>query len=76
MGLEGSDDVVEYLVAQEVMKDEVTLPEEKVKRIDAVTVDDVLRVAQDIFTDAKLNLAVVGPHDTRMRKRLEKILSL
>ena len=76
MGLEGSDDVVEYLVSQEVMKDEVVLPEEKVKRIDAVTVDDVLRVAKDIFTDAKLNLAVVGPHDARMRARLEKILSL
>lgn len=75
MGLEGSDDVVEYLVAQEVLHDKVTLPEEKVKKIDAVTSDDVLRVARDIFRNEKLNLAVIGPHDAKTRKRLEKLLS-
>ncbi len=76
MGLEGSDDVVEYLVTQEVLRDKVTLPEEKVKKIDAVTVDDVLRVAKDIFVNEKLNLAIIGPHDAGMKKKLEKLLVL
>jgi predicted Zn-dependent peptidase len=76
MGLEGSDDVVEYLVAQEVLKGKVTLPEEKVRKIDAVTADDVLRVAQDIFRNEKLNLALIGPHDAKMRKKLEKLLTI
>ena len=76
MGLEGSYDVAEYLVAQEVLRDTVTLPEEKVAKIDAVTVDDVLRVAKDIFTNKKLNLAIIGPHDVKMKRKLEKLLVL
>lgn len=61
MGLEGSDDVVEYLVGQETIRGEITLPKEVAKRIDRVTADDVLRVARDIFVNKKLNLAVIGP---------------
>ena len=61
MGLEGSDDVVEYLVSQETIRGEITLPKEVAKRIDQVTADDVLRVAGDIFVNKKLNLAVIGP---------------
>lgn len=76
MGLEGSYDVVEYLVSQEVLKDAISLPEEKVRRIDAVTADDVLRVAKDIFTNKKLNLAIIGPHDVKKKVKLEKLLAL
>lgn len=76
MGLEGSDDVAEYLVAQEVLRGRISLPEEKVKKIDSVTAQDVLRIAKDIFRNDKLNLAVIGPHDGKMKKRLEKLLSL
>jgi predicted Zn-dependent peptidase len=30
--------------------------------IDKVTAADVLRVAQDIFRNEKLNMAIIGPH--------------
>lgn len=73
MGLEGSDDVVEYLVTQETIRGEIVLPKEKAKMIDRVTAEDVLRVAQGIFVNKKLNLAVVGPN--LKGKRLEKILT-
>ncbi len=72
MGLEGSDDVVEYLVTQETIRGEITLPKEKAKMIDKVTADDVLRVAKDIFVNKKLNLAVIGPKANK--KKLEKLL--
>ncbi len=72
MGLEGSDDVVEYLVTQETIRGEITLPKEKAKMIDRVTADDVLRVAKDIFVNKKLNLAVIGPEANK--KKLEKLL--
>lgn len=74
MGLEGSDDVIEYLVSQEVLREKVTLPQEKVRKIDAVTADDVLRVAKDIFRNEKLNLAIIGPHEKRAA--LQKLLAL
>ena len=76
MGLEGSDDVAEYLVTQEILRDEIVSPKEKVRMINRVTSDDVLRVAQDIFRDDRLNLAVVGPHDRRKKTPLEKLVKL
>lgn len=72
MGLEGSDDVVEYLVNQETVKGEIVLPKEKAKLVDRVTADDVLRVAADIFQNKNLNLAVIGPHVHQ--KELEKLV--
>lgn len=76
MGLEGSDSVVEFLVSQEATRDEIILPEERARRIDAVSVEDVLRVAQDIFVSKNLNLTVIGPHRETKRKKLEKMLSV
>ncbi|MFZ1626760.1 MAG: pitrilysin family protein [Candidatus Moraniibacteriota bacterium] len=72
MGLEGSDDVVEYLVNQETLKGKIVLPKEFAKAIDKVTADDLLRVAKTIFTNKRLNLAVVGPH--AHQKELEKLV--
>lgn len=72
LGLEGSDDVVEYLVGQEVLQNEIILPKDKVKAIDKVTAEDVLRVAKDIFQNKKLNLAVISP--SAKKARLEKLL--
>ncbi|MCW1888122.1 MAG: insulinase family protein [Candidatus Moranbacteria bacterium] len=74
LGLEGSDDVVEYLVAQEVLQDKIVLPKDKVKAIDRVTAEDVLRVAKMIFTDKRLNIAVIGPE--AKQTKLEKLLHL
>jgi predicted Zn-dependent peptidase len=76
MGLEGSDDVAEYLVTQEILRDEIVSPKEKIRMISRVTADDVLRVAQDIFRNDRLNLAVIGPHDSRKKASLEKLVKL
>jgi predicted Zn-dependent peptidase len=74
MSLESSDEVVSYLVDQELVKGEIKLPEEVFAKIDAVTAQDVLRVAQTIFSEKTLNLAVIGPH--KQTKKLEGLLKL
>ena len=74
MGLESSDEVVSYLVDQELIKGEIKLPEEVFAKIDAVTAEDVRRVAQTIFVEKTLNLAVIGPH--KAVKKLEGLLRL
>lgn len=74
MGFEGSDSVVEYLITQETLKGEITLPKERAKMIDRVTPQDVLRVAKDIFQNKKLNLAIIGPQ--AHAKRLTQLLNL
>ena len=48
--------------AQELLYDEVLTVDEVVERVDAVTTDDVVRVANRYLTQEKLSLAVVGPY--------------
>ncbi|QQS15588.1 MAG: insulinase family protein [Candidatus Moraniibacteriota bacterium] len=74
MHLESSDDIVGYLVDQEVLKGEIVLPEDRYAKIDSVTGEDVRRVAGMIFRPDRLNLAVIGPQ--KSAKKLEKILTL
>ncbi len=74
MSLEGSDEVVEYLVSQEILRGKIDMPHDKMKQVDAVTAKDVLRVAQDLFVNQKLNLVVIGPHTNKTR--LGKLLVL
>lgn len=74
LSLEGSDEVVEYLVGQEVLQQEIILPKDKIKEVDRVTAADVQRVAQHIFQDKKLNLAIIGPK--AKKEKLEKLLKL
>ncbi len=74
MHLESSDDIVGYLVDQEALKNEVVLPEERFAKIDAVSVQDIQRVARMIFRPERLNLAIIGPQ--KSAKKLEKMLSL
>jgi predicted Zn-dependent peptidase len=43
--------------------------DEVVERLDAVTAEDISRVAADLITEEKLNLAVVGPYRSERRFR-------
>lgn len=74
MNLEASDEVAMFFVDQEISKEKILTLEEKFVLIDKVTSIDVQRVAQDIFKNNKLNLAIIGPH--KKTKELEKILNL
>ncbi len=47
-------------------------PEEVFEQIDKVSIDDIKRVAGDIFRPEKLNLALIGPY--RMKSSFENIL--
>jgi len=74
MGFEASDEVAMFFVEQEVEKEKIMTLKNIFEKIDKVTTQDILRVANDVFRDVKLNLAVVGPH--KNEKELEKILHL
>ena len=49
------------MVEQEGMDGSIKSFEEIVAKIEAVTAEDIQSVAQELFTGAGLNLAVVGP---------------
>ncbi|HUO55989.1 MAG TPA: pitrilysin family protein [Candidatus Paceibacterota bacterium] len=62
--LETSDEVAEYAATSLINVGKIHSVEEIFKKIDAVTADDIQRVAHDLFKTEKLNLAVIGPHES------------
>lgn len=74
MGFEASDEVAMFYVDQEINKEKILNLKEIFARIDAVTAEDILRVAKDVFRNEKLNCAIIGPH--RNNAKIKKILAL
>ena len=65
--------MIMFGLRREVLEGEVEEPEDVLAGIDAVTVEEVQRVAQDVIGNNGLNLAVIGPFDDA--ERFEKILA-
>jgi len=61
MGLEDSRSVASWIGSQEATYGRVWTPEEVMEHIDAVTVEEVQAVAQELLTTDRLNLTVIGP---------------
>jgi len=76
LSLDATDVQASFYASQEVMEREVLTPEEKMKMIDKVSVSDIKEVAEDIFKDEKLNLAVIGPFEERDKEKFQKLLKI
>jgi len=74
LNLESSDEVAGFLADQEILKNKIELPEEILRQINKVTINEVNNLAKDIFQLQKLNLALIGPF--KDKKRFEKLLVL
>jgi predicted Zn-dependent peptidase len=61
LSLESSDDIANFFGGQELLKREIKSAEEKAIEVRKVTAKDIQMMAQDIFQDKKLNLALIGP---------------
>ena len=65
--------MIMFGLRREVLEGEVEEPEDVLAGIDAVTVEDVQRVAQDVLGRNGLKLALIGPFDDA--ERFEEILA-
>ncbi len=72
--LEDSRNVGALFATTEILEDRIQTPEEIIKLIDEVTIDDVQKVAQDLFRKDSLNLAIIGPY--KEEERFRKLLKL
>lgn len=72
LGLESSDSFAEYLGFQEVFHKPLKTPEEVLAKIQAVTADDIQRVAREIIRSGNLTLAMVSPYNEE--ESLKKLL--
>lgn len=72
--LEDSRGVASLFGSQEILERKIKTPEEIIGEIDRVTVEDIQRVAKEVFKGRKLNLAVIGPF--KDGKKFKEILRL
>jgi predicted Zn-dependent peptidase len=59
--LESSDDIANFFGGQELLKRELKSAEEKAIEIRKITAKQIQAMANEIFKDNKLNLALIGP---------------
>jgi predicted Zn-dependent peptidase len=71
--LESPHGLIMFGLRREVLEGVATEPEEVLAGLDAVTTEDVQRVAQDVIARNGLNLALIGPFDDES-ERFEKLL--
>jgi predicted Zn-dependent peptidase len=71
--LESPHAMIMFGLRREVLEEGATEPEEVLSGLDAVTAEDVQRVAQDVIGSNGLNLALIGPFDDA--ERFEKLLA-
>ncbi|MDX6465459.1 MAG: hypothetical protein QOI27_499 [Gaiellaceae bacterium] len=70
--LESPQGLILFGLRKEVLEQRAPDPEEVLAGVDAVTGEDVQRVARDLLADEKLRLALIGPFDDA--ERFEKLL--
>jgi predicted Zn-dependent peptidase len=74
LGLESSRNVAAWLGAQELLTSRILTTDEVISLVEAITIEDLKRVAQQLLTSEKLNLAIVGP--VKGKKPLARLLKL
>lgn len=63
LGLEGTQQVAFWLGSQESLRDAIIDVDEVIANIDAVTQEDIQRVAQTCFAPEWRRLAIIGPYE-------------
>jgi predicted Zn-dependent peptidase len=73
--VESPHGLIMFGLRREVLENKATEPEEILEQLDAVTAEDVQRVAQHVIGQNALNLAVIGPFEQDQQERFQKLLT-
>lgn len=74
LSLESSDEWATFYGGQEILTKEILSPQEVAEKIQAVKAEEIAEIANDIFKNSKLNLALIGPFEDKAK--FESILKL
>jgi predicted Zn-dependent peptidase len=61
LNLENSENIANFYAKQTVFRNKIISPKEFLEKINKVSAKDIMKVANDIFTNDRLNLAILGP---------------
>lgn len=76
LGLEDSRGVAELYGNALLLEGKIRPFSEIIEKIEGVTIDDVVSVAQDLFVPEKLNVAAIGPFEKGVEKKIESLLTI
>ncbi|MBP6943801.1 MAG: hypothetical protein KBB79_02850, partial [Candidatus Omnitrophica bacterium] len=54
--------------------DKIPTPQEVVRRISSLTIDDIKRVAGRVLDNSRLNMSLIGTIDKKQEKEISKAL--
>ena len=74
LSLESSDSQASFYADQELLEEKILTPEQIFKKIDAVSANDIIKTARDIFQPEKLNLALIGPF--KRKEKFQRLLKV
>jgi len=75
LGLEGTYQVASWLGSQECLYNRIRDVDEVIANVNAVSAQDIQRVAQVCFAPEWRRLAIVGPEDVRRAESFERLLT-
>jgi len=78
LSLEPSDSQASFYASQELLENNMLTLEEKFEKIDKVSINDIKKVAEDIFLSQKLNLAAIGPFEesSEIKEKFQRLLKI
>jgi len=65
--LDSSDAKAHFYGMQELLRGKILTPEQIYDKIDTVGINDIRKIAQDVFRKENLNLAMLGPYKEKAR---------
>jgi predicted Zn-dependent peptidase len=74
LSLESTDDIASFYGNQELLKREIHTLEDKLKKLNSITPQEIQNMAKLIFKTKHLNLALIGPFKDKDKKQFKNIL--
>jgi predicted Zn-dependent peptidase len=74
IGLEESNTLAGYAGTQELLEKKIETPDDVLSHIDAVTADEVQKIAQELFKDKLRAVALLGPQ--KSTRAFTKVLGI
>jgi predicted Zn-dependent peptidase len=65
LSLEDSINVANLIGTKKLLQDKIETPEEIINKIQAVTIDEITKLAKEIFINKNLNLSLIGPFEAK-----------
>jgi len=76
LSIDSSDSQASFHAVQELLEGKIVELNQKFKEIDKVSINDINKLAKEIFVPEKLNLALIGPVEESEKEKIRNLLKI